>query len=49
MGLKIIEKISHKYGADSRYVLAGGGNTSFKDNDYLYGKASFLMLSLRSI
>lgn len=40
MGLKIIEKISHKYGADSRYVLAGGGNTSFKDNDYLYIKGS---------
>jgi len=40
MGLEIIEKISHKYGADSRYVLAGGGNTSFKDDKYLYIKGS---------
>ncbi len=40
MGLDIIEKISHKYGADSRYVLAGGGNTSYKDEDYLYIKGS---------
>lgn len=40
MGLEIIEKISHKYGADSRYVLAGGGNTSYKDDEYLYVKGS---------
>lgn len=40
MGLEIIEKISHKYGADSRYVLAGGGNTSYKDEEYLYIKGS---------
>ncbi len=40
MGLEIIERISHKYGADSRYVLAGGGNTSFKDEAYLYVKGS---------
>ena len=42
MGLEIIEKISHKYGADSRYVLAGGGNTSYKDDEYLYVKGSFI-------
>lgn len=40
MGLEIIENISHKYGADSRYVLAGGGNTSYKTDDYLYIKGS---------
>ena len=40
MGLEIIEKVSHKYGADSRYVLAGGGNTSYKDGEYLYVKGS---------
>ncbi len=40
MGLEIIESISHKYGGDSRYVLAGGGNTSYKDDSYLYIKGS---------
>jgi rhamnose utilization protein RhaD (predicted bifunctional aldolase and dehydrogenase)/NAD(P)-dependent dehydrogenase (short-subunit alcohol dehydrogenase family) len=36
---KLIE-ISRKYGNDSRYVIAGGGNTSCKDNDRLWVKAS---------
>ena len=40
MGLEIIERISHKYGGDSRYVLAGGGNASYKDESYLYIKGS---------
>ncbi len=40
MGLDIIEKISHKYGSDSNFVLAGGGNTSFKDDNHLYIKGS---------
>lgn len=40
MGLEIIAEISHKYGADSRYVLAGGGNTSFKTDELLYIKGS---------
>lgn len=40
MGLEIITNISHKYGADPRYVLAGGGNTSYKDEEYLYIKGS---------
>lgn len=40
MGLEIIERISHTYGADTRYVLAGGGNTSYKDTEYLYVKGS---------
>lgn len=40
MGLEIIERISHKYGADPRFVLAGGGNTSYKDEDFLYIKGS---------
>ena len=40
MGLENIQRISHKYGADSEYVLAGGGNTSFKDESYLYVKGS---------
>ena len=32
--------ISRKYGADSRYVIAGGGNTSYKTADMLWVKAS---------
>lgn len=32
--------MSNKYGADSAYVLAGGGNTSFKDDVNLYVKGS---------
>jgi len=31
---------SHKYGADAEFVLAGGGNTSCKDDAYLYIKGS---------
>ena len=40
MGLEIIEKISHKYGADPELVLAGGGNTSYKTEEHLYVKGS---------
>ncbi len=40
-------KLSHEYGADERYVLLGGGNTSVKDGDTLYVKASGY--SLKSI
>ena len=32
--------ISQLYGRDSRYVIAGGGNTSFKTADKLWVKAS---------
>lgn len=32
--------ISRYYGADSRFVIAGGGNTSFKTNDKIWVKAS---------
>ena len=40
MGLNMIAEISHKYGSDERYVLAGGGNTSFKNGENLYIKGS---------
>ena len=40
MGLNVIVRISHKYGSNPKYVLAGGGNTSYKDDKYLYIKAS---------
>jgi rhamnose utilization protein RhaD (predicted bifunctional aldolase and dehydrogenase)/NAD(P)-dependent dehydrogenase (short-subunit alcohol dehydrogenase family) len=33
-------EISRKYGSDSRYVIAGGGNTSYKDDKQLWVKAS---------
>ena len=32
--------MSNRYGADPAYVLAGGGNTSCKDRDFLYVKGS---------
>ncbi|MDR1454967.1 MAG: SDR family NAD(P)-dependent oxidoreductase [Tannerella sp.] len=41
--MKEIEKliaISRRYGSDSRYVIAGGGNTSYKDDGKLWVKAS---------
>ena len=35
MSLEIITKMSNRYGSDPAYVLAGGGNTSFKDEKFL--------------
>jgi rhamnose utilization protein RhaD (predicted bifunctional aldolase and dehydrogenase)/NAD(P)-dependent dehydrogenase (short-subunit alcohol dehydrogenase family) len=32
--------VSHKYGNDRRYVIAGGGNTSYKDAEKIWVKAS---------
>jgi rhamnose utilization protein RhaD (predicted bifunctional aldolase and dehydrogenase) len=40
MSLEELAEISRFYGSDSKYVIAGGGNTSFKDDSYLYIKAS---------
>lgn len=40
MGIDVIERISQKYGSDSDFVLVGGGNTSYKDEKYLYIKGS---------
>ena len=39
----MLEKLvlmSNKYGKNPEYVLAGGGNTSYKDDNYLYVKGS---------
>ena len=33
-------KISRKYGKDNRYVIAGGGNTSYKNAEKIWVKAS---------
>ncbi len=38
--LELLAKMSQKYGSDSDYVLAGGGNTSYKSEDVLYIKGS---------
>ncbi|MBQ4065505.1 MAG: class II aldolase/adducin family protein [Clostridia bacterium] len=38
--LKLLEAMSNRYGADPRYVLAGGGNTSYKNETTLYVKGS---------
>jgi len=40
MGLKELVEVSNYYGSDEEIVLAGGGNTSFKDDEFLYIKAS---------
>jgi rhamnose utilization protein RhaD (predicted bifunctional aldolase and dehydrogenase) len=40
MSVQELAGISRFYGANPSYVIAGGGNTSFKDKDYLYIKAS---------
>ena len=40
MSLSTIVSISHEYGADPAFVLAGGGNTSFKTNEFLFVKGS---------
>jgi len=45
MGIKELVKISRFYGADPDFLLAGGGNTSFKDKRYLYIKASGFKLA----
>ncbi len=33
-------EISHLYGNNNEFVIGGGGNTSWKDDDFLYVKAS---------
>ncbi len=40
MSLSKITEISNKYGANPEFVLAGGGNTSYKDAKFLYIKGS---------
>jgi len=40
MHLDNLVLLSNRYGSNPDYVLAGGGNTSYKDEKYLYVKAS---------
>lgn len=43
--LSVLVKLSRYYGSDPSFVLAGGGNTSFKTDATLYIKASGIALS----
>jgi NAD(P)-dependent dehydrogenase (short-subunit alcohol dehydrogenase family)/rhamnose utilization protein RhaD (predicted bifunctional aldolase and dehydrogenase) len=45
MSLEIISKLSNFYGADPKFVLAGGGNTSIKDEQNLWVKPSGVTLA----
>lgn len=38
--LTALAEMSNKFGSDADYVLAGGGNTSFKSDDCLFVKGS---------
>ncbi len=38
--IKALIEMSHRYGSDHEFVLAGGGNTSYKTEDMLYVKGS---------
>ncbi|MBN2272856.1 MAG: SDR family NAD(P)-dependent oxidoreductase [Bacteroidales bacterium] len=38
--IKDLIKISRYYGSDNEYVIAGGGNTSYKNDRYIWIKAS---------
>ena len=45
MSIESLVEISRYYGSDKDYVIAGGGNTSFKDEDTLYVKGSGMALA----
>ncbi|MCL2044320.1 MAG: class II aldolase/adducin family protein [Treponema sp.] len=45
MSLESLTSISRFYGSNPDYVLAGGGNTSWKDGDTLYVKGSGMPLA----
>jgi rhamnose utilization protein RhaD (predicted bifunctional aldolase and dehydrogenase) len=50
MSLEALAEISRFYGSNPEYVIAGGGNTSFKDHDHLHVKASGTSLAtLKSV
>jgi len=43
--LDLLAAMSNKYGSKAEFVLAGGGNTSYKDENVLYIKGSGTSLS----
>jgi len=40
MSIETLVEFSNRYGKNAAFVLAGGGNTSYKNEDYLYIKGS---------
>ena len=46
MELSTLVKMSNTYGSNPAYVLAGGGNTSVKDDTTLYVKGSGTQLAI---
>ncbi|MDC7126053.1 MAG: class II aldolase/adducin family protein, partial [Spirochaetales bacterium] len=40
MGVQELAEVTNRYGSDKDFVLAGGGNTSFKENGIMYVKPS---------
>ena len=40
MSIQQLVEMSHRYGSDAEYIVAGGGNTSYKENGILYVKGS---------
>ncbi|MCL2158818.1 MAG: SDR family oxidoreductase [Oscillospiraceae bacterium] len=40
MSIENLVEMSHKYGANPEFVLAGGGNTSYKTDELIYVKGS---------
>ncbi|MFZ4456893.1 MAG: class II aldolase/adducin family protein [Bacteroidales bacterium] len=42
--IKQLVEVSQQYGKNKAFVIAGGGNTSYKDNDYIWVKASGVAL-----
>jgi rhamnose utilization protein RhaD (predicted bifunctional aldolase and dehydrogenase) len=45
MSIEELAEVSRYYGVNPDYVIAGGGNTSFKDGDTLYVKGSGMALA----
>jgi rhamnose utilization protein RhaD (predicted bifunctional aldolase and dehydrogenase) len=44
MSLEKLVQLSRRYGSNEEFVLSGGGNTSYKDDTFLYIKASGVKL-----
>ena len=45
MSIRQLREMSNKYGANPEYVLAGGGNTSYKQDNIIYVKGSGMSLA----
>jgi len=45
MSMQDIIKLSRRYGSNADFVVAGGGNTSYKEGDFLFVKASGFALA----